>query len=924
MRVSLCTVALLAALACLGDRRRAAAAEAGYLDLPQGRTPLAEIGIYRIGYQHYGEAPVDMPTSWSGYFTDDAGIAFKPVVHDGRPSLLLHCPWRGGTGSVFVEYRLRLPKVSPLKLALGIAMRADITEKSDGVTFTVSVTRGDATDLCMSEHYTQSKPKDLEFDLGRYAGEAIILRLQTEPGPNKDPSFDFSRFVEPRLIAGKVGDMRSRLVAEMTGTKAYRVLREADLTELAGKRSTMILPSCKVEYRNSTTKNGDAYELLYEGDDCRVVYTYAPRSGSLDDLTASVDGGPSLRPSAGGGVFFEVDAKIVPPARSRLVLCDIVEGGDALAAVWRYEAGGLVATVRWLFAARGKALAVAAESNDTTIARFSLGRTAAEFRKRIQIPYLYFAAAEYLRTQKVFTMGYIDWTASKASESPGRESVYSKKTDGERNALQEIGYVAVSPDLAEVLPNIPHPPSPYLGLLGPKMVLDSWGGEFRDNARRLERYKACGIDELAIIEHVWQRYGYDVKLPDHLPPDPSSGGHEGMKVLAGTARRLGYTFSLHENYIDFYPDAPSWNPKDVVLDRSGEMSKAWYHPGTRVQSFAIKANRMLHYAEQNSPEIHRLYGTTASYLDVHTCVPPWHHVDYEAGQPKAGMHALKVESHAKLFAYERRAHEGPLFGEGWCHFFWAGLCDGVEAQIEGGEDVPVLVDFDLLKLHPQMVNHGMGYYSRWLRKGGETRRGVDWPTPLQLDKYRAQELAYGHAAFVGDWLVDIMPAVVREYNLTRPVQALYATAKATEISYEVEGRFVSSSVAAVAGVLERLRVRYDSGLTLHVNLGEDDWRVERRVLPQFGFLAEGPDTLVYTAKRDGAIVDFARTKDGLFVDSRADTYKPWVHGLKRIEPRVRDSTADASRSPTSGGSTMCSTKTSSASYISAGRTMKAA
>ena len=200
--------------------------------------------------------------------------------------------------------------------------------------------------------------------------------------------------------------------------------------------------------------------------------------------------------------------------------------------------------------------------------------------------------------------------------------------------------MALSPALCEVLPNIPHPPSPFLELLAPKMMLDVWGGDFVPDAKRLERYKSYGIDELAIIKHVWQRYGYDIKLPDHLPANPGMGGDEGMKVLVSTATKLGYVFSLHENYIDFYPNAPSWNEKDVVRTPSGEMSKAWYHKGTKTQSYAIKANKMLYYAAQNSPEIHRRFGTNASYLDVHSCVTPWHHVDYEAEQPGVSVAAI--------------------------------------------------------------------------------------------------------------------------------------------------------------------------------------------------------------------------------------------------------------------------------------------
>ena len=96
-------------------------------------------------------------------------------------------------------------------------------------------------------------------------------------------------------------------------------------------------------------------------------------------------------------------------------------------------------------------------------------------------------------------MAYVDWTKSHASQSPGTESVYTAKTDGRRNALAEAGYVAVSTDLDEVLPNLPHPPSPYLKLLGPKMMVDIWGGTFEEGARMLEDYKRHGIDEVAII-----------------------------------------------------------------------------------------------------------------------------------------------------------------------------------------------------------------------------------------------------------------------------------------------------------------------------------------------------------------------------------------------------------------------------------------
>ena len=187
----------------------------------------------------------------------------------------------------------------------------------------------------------------------------------------------------------------------------------------------------------------------------------------------------------------------------------------------------------------------------------------------------------------------------------------------------------------------------------------------------------------------------------------------------------------------------------MVLEADGSRSKAWFNPGTGVQSYGIKCNRALGFAERVAPEAHRRYGTTAGYLDVHTGVAPWHQLDYDATQPLAAMALHKVQRDAELFAYLRATHEGPLFGEGHKVLYWAGLFDAAEAQVEGGEDHAPLLDFELLKIHPQVVNHGMGYYERWYRAGWNARWGIDAGTPEELDKYRAQQIAYGHAGFVG-------------------------------------------------------------------------------------------------------------------------------------------------------------------------------
>jgi len=252
------------------------------------------------------------------------------------------------------------------------------------------------------------------------------------------------------------------------------------------------------------------------------------------------------------------------------------------------------------------------------------------------------------------------------------------------------------------------------------------------------------------------------------------------------------------------------------------------------------------------------------------------------------MALAKVKNDTGLFQFMRDTHGGPLFGEGFQHFYWAGRCDGVEAQVSGGEDHAPLVDFDLLKIHPQVVNHGMGYYERWFRRGYDHRWGDDTGSMEQIDKYRAQELAYGHAGFIGAAQVDNLPWAIREHHLMHPVQRLYGTARPTEIRYELDGQFVTASVALVAGDTSRQRIRYESGLRLWVNWRAEPWQIEGRVLPQWGFLALGPETEVSTTLRKGKWADYAECEEYVFADARTHFPMPYLHSQKDIEPRLRE------------------------------------
>lgn len=103
---------------------------------------------------------------------------------------------------------------------------------------------------------------------------------------------------------------------------------------------------------------------------------------------------------------------------------------------------------------------------------------------------------------------------------------------------------------------------------------------FAENIQHLRELKAQGWTRLNVSLSGWIHEGYDRQTPDALPPPQAAGGWEGMKAFFDACKELGYTCWLHDQYRDYYQDAPSWNP-DFAVHEEDNVSPPTAFPGTR-------------------------------------------------------------------------------------------------------------------------------------------------------------------------------------------------------------------------------------------------------------------------------------------------------------------------------------------------------
>ncbi|QNN21978.1 hypothetical protein HED60_06730 [Planctomycetales bacterium ZRK34] len=822
---------------------------------------LEQVGAYRLGYQMDDKPRALYAIGLDRVSDKDTGVSIRTSDrYDGKTGCFMHPPYRGGHGATFQIIRVKLP-AEPAATLRGSMRLADGAGSSDGVTFRVFMD----DEKIFEQHVAAQSWQDFAVDLSSAAGRTVALRFEASPGPKNNTAFDWTWW----------GDRRIELPGYTAPAPDWKTPPSIDLTKLASKENGSWAPLSAFKGKLSTEIGRDTAVLKYKGADGQMAYHWKrpvePNDPPLGKwvMHAKMKGDREVELPLMRGTGIEWTQPVTPIGSSwqqhdgRIIFHRAYQLAD-----------GSVATLTTQAKLQGKALVVEVRCDQPIVSQFWMGQWGPPARRQsVPTPY-YQHLVYYLPDTNLFVSRYLDFSASQAARYDNEyvQAYYQPRTDGTRQLLNERMISAAAWHPIEVMANLPNPTSPWRKELGNRLVLDIWGGKFDGIAEQFDEFNDYGLNDCAAIIHSWQHHGYDNGLPTHMPPNPGAGGDEGMQKLAKAALDAGFLFGLHENYVDYYPNYEHFTEDEIAFNSEGERIKAWFNSGTGIQSFAVKPGKMVPLARTQSPRIHAAYNTNMMFHDVASCVPPWFHVDHRADSELGASMQQTIAAHRDLFAFESKTHEGPVLGEGNRHWLWTGYLDGVEAQFgtgwphSGGMTAPLAVDFNLLRIAPLQLNHGQGYFSRWWDHG-------PWGGQLPyvaLDQYRMQEIAFGHAGFLNaNW--RILRDAWLEYHLTRPVTSRRATATVTDIAYQVDGAWVNTTAAAKADDYNRVHITYDNKLSIIANNADAEWDVDGLTLPQFGWVARGKDVLAYTARRDGVVVDYARTPDTIFVNARPAT-----------------------------------------------------
>jgi len=783
-------------------------------------------------------------------------------IRDGipRPGLNMHPPYRNGAGSVWTDYMVWLPEKKPASLAFYTAIRdsAPSEPKSDGVEFKVIVVDAFGVEKELFTRFSDAKTWEAaRVDLSAYAGQIITLRIWSGSGPKNDTTCDSCFWGDVVLIVGKLPKLPTEAQWQTREQAAVAHAKQV----LVSKRTT-----------------GKGAFLLQVNDQAFAAAIELGEQGITDGVLAFSDG---IRALTYRGFQCEVDGLNVGGVENGQPVVQVKNsktwgGAEEIAHEVSHPSGML--TVRTKMSVEQGVLKIAWDMpgakrdarGTPRFTRLALGpcnekvwRVYAGLGNVIENPgpFKLHSGGFELSTRHVGADYPNGLSLVQACDVFPDGVVYVPETKRfSLETLHDATFMLIpsakgSFDAARVYSDRSgfKKGKGVDSILG-RLCLDQWGGDYKVAAKDLKQAGRYGLNDALFVRHVWQRWGYDYRLPEIYPP---LGGLEPFQAMREAARQAGILFIPHDNYIDFYPDAQHFSYDQVYFSADNKPVRAWYNAGARALSYKWMPHAFRPWMEANLKRMHDGFNPDGIFIDVFTAVPP---VDYydRAGIYYPRMRTVKEWAGAFDTCRDQLRKDGPMISEAGTDAL-IGSVDATQSDHFGADRwMNGFGDFERTPWH-DMVTHG----KMVLLAGGLGPRYAarDWndhsANPLHgygSDDYLSNTVMGGRNPMCDG---PFSRRSVMTYWLLHDVCAVLA-----------RETFESHTFGKT---IHQQQTVFSKDARVWVNRGSNQvWTVaDGKQLPQYGFYVETPRAKAGVFLIDGQRVGFAKSEKALFVDARS-------------------------------------------------------
>ncbi len=400
-----------------------------------------------------------------------------------------------------------------------------------------------------------------------------------------------------------------------------------------------------------------------------------------------------------------------------------------------------------------------------------------------------------------------------------------------------------------------------------RLVFDVWGGSFSENQKNLEKAFQYGVTDAMFIKHVWQRWGYDIKLPDIWPPNPKMGTLSDLQRLCHACVSRNVPFGLHDNYIDFYPDADDFSYRYITFNDNGQPRKAWINYGAGVQSYQWRPDLFKPFLERNLKQgLEFLPEQDAYFIDVFLSTGIFDYRDQKGNYyPRSLTRDCWKDCFETISRYLSHTDSAgqTQFGitcSEAADDFLIGSIDGGDAQwieISPQGNYPYMMTIPCKNWartpwfaavnHTNFSRHGAGYANRFCSVRNSALHSIT------SDDYLSAELLGGL-----DLMVDVnsvFPGSIRKHYLLQNIVRNLADKEITSVQYEPDN-------------LLKQTVEWSDGTRVIVNRDTADWTIHNYTLPLYGFVVvdKSQQFLAGLIRENGQIIERSVTPDGIYLN----------------------------------------------------------